>query len=89
MADWREEVAKIKGGVMALDRAIAKYLELTGNPDKVPVGDIETVCQLTGILSPTISREDFESTLYEFIIYHGFDPDPKDGHYVRYPKKVS
>lgn len=88
MTDWKEEIAKIKGNIRGVHDAIAKYLELTGNPDRVPIDDLATVCQLTELFAPNIAQQGFEIVVAEFMVYHGFDPVPtEDGFYEKLPSK--
>jgi hypothetical protein len=88
MTGWKEEIVRIKSSIHGLHDAIKKYLELTGNPDRVPVDDLETVCQLTGIFAADIGQDTLVDTLSEFVVYYGFDPvSTNDGFYEKLPSK--
>lgn len=88
MSDWKEEIARVKLNIYGLHQAIGKYLELTGNPDKIPVEDLETVCQMTEIFAPGVSRDDLLTMLSEFIVYHGFySVANEDGFFEKLPNK--
>jgi hypothetical protein len=76
MSDWKTEIQRIKGDIRDTHGAIEKYLQLTDNPNSVPVEDLLTVCQLTGIFSPGLDRDELVITISEFMVYHGFDPVP-------------
>jgi hypothetical protein len=88
MANWKTEIECYKFGINGLHGAIEKYLEFTGYLDRVSVDDLETVCQLTGVLSSRLDRETFQGTVCEFIVYHGFDLLPTaDGFWTKLPSK--
>ena len=73
MADWEDEISKhIERGITTLHDAIGKYVELTGHPAKIPISDIETVIQMTGVLQPPIERKFLLQVCTEFVVYHGY-----------------
>lgn len=74
MTDWKAGIVRYQSSIYDLHSAIEKYLELTDNPDRIPVDDLETVCQLTGIFSSRIEQGTLRVTLGEFLVYYGFDP---------------
>lgn len=88
MSDWKAEIARIKSGIDGLHGAIEKYLELTGNPDRVSVDDLEIICQLTETFPSKLDQNTLQVTLGEFMVYYGFDPVPTDdGFFEKLPRK--
>jgi|GEM_PF-4610285 len=82
MADWKTELGEFIGAKIAdLHAVIEKYLELAGDPDKIPIEDIVTVVQMTGIFDHTADQDFLAQAAGEFLVYHGYGPVPVDDTY--------
>ena len=84
MSDWRNELGKfIESRIGDLHDVIGKYLELIGNPDKVPLDDIVTVVQMSGIFNSSADQDFLIQVAGEFLVYAGYSPVPVDDQYFK------